>query len=74
MRAPVETIEAILPSKGYNYNKWTRHVYSHSERVTLPAQTAGIVLTGLGHMFKCQETGELRRWGFDCTGSLPEDN
>lgn len=64
---PVETLNAVLPSAGYNYNKATRHVYSHSELVTLPAVTVGILTTGLGHMYKCSETGELRRWGFDVT-------
>lgn len=72
MRAPVETLEAYLPSAGYNYNKATKHTYSHSELVTLPAATAGIVVTGLGHMYRCAETGELRRWGFDVT--FPKDN
>lgn len=69
MKAPIETIAAWLPSAGYNYLKWTKHAYSHSELVTLPASTHGAVTTGLGHMFKCSETGELRRWGFDVTFS-----
>lgn len=67
MRAPVETTVAFLPSAGYNYRKCTSHVYAHSELVTLPGATKGAKITGLGHMFKCQETGELRRWGFDVT-------
>ena len=68
MKAHVETTEAILPSKGYNYNKCTKHKYSHSEVMTLPAATAGYTLTGVAHVFKCQETGELRRWGFERLG------
>lgn len=72
MRNQVETLTAILPSAGYNYNKATRHTYSHSEVATLPAATAGLMLTGVAHMFKCEETGELRRWGFDV--SIPKDN
>ncbi len=67
MKAYIDTVEAVLPSAGYNYRKWTRHKYDHSELVTLPGATPDNTLTGLGHMYKCQETGELRRWGFDVT-------
>jgi hypothetical protein len=67
MKASVETTEALLPSAGYSYMRWTRHKYVRSEVITLPAVTPGFTLTGLGHMFRCQETGELRRWGFDGT-------
>ncbi len=59
------TTEALLASAGYNYRKWTKHRYSHSELVTLP--TAEGTITGLGHFFRCEETKELRRWGFDRT-------
>lgn len=69
MKPAIETQIAWLPSAGYNFAKATRHTYSHSELTTLPAATAGILTTGLGHMYKCSETGELRRWGFDVTFS-----
>ncbi len=72
MKPPVETLEALLPSEGYPYFRLTLHTYSHSELVTLPAMTAGMVTTGLAHMFVCSETGEFRRWGFDVT--FPKDN
>ncbi len=65
MSLPVQTKRALLASAGYNFRKWTRHVYSYSELVTL--QCDGIPTTGLGHFFRCEETGEVRRWGFDST-------
>lgn len=62
---PVATTTAILPSRGLNERRATLHVYSHSEVVTLPARVGVAPITGLVHYFKCSETGELRRWGFD---------
>lgn len=67
MKQSVQTTEALLASAGYNYHKWTRHKYSHSELVTLPSSVKGETTMGLGHFFRCQETGELRRWGFEAT-------
>lgn len=61
----VTTKTALLPSAGYNYRKITRHTYVHSELVTVMSDGAPSV--GLGHYFRCAETGELRRWGFDRT-------
>lgn len=66
MREHLETKRALLASAGYNYNKWTRHTYAYSEVITLPRLVGGDV-TGLAHYFKCEETGEVRRWGFDRT-------
>lgn len=62
---PVETTIAYLPSSGYNYRKWTWHSYVHSELVTVTVD--GSPSVGLGHYFRCKETGELRRWGLDRT-------
>lgn len=62
---PVTTATAMLPSSGYNFKKATYHVYSHSELVTVKVDGASVV--GLGHFFRCSETKELRRWGFDRT-------
>jgi hypothetical protein len=64
---PVETKTATLASAGYNYKKITRHVYAHSEVITIPGPKKGETLTGLGHYYRCEETKELRRWGFDVT-------
>jgi len=61
----VQTKTALLTSAGYNHRKWTRHTYSHSDLVTIA--TNGVPVTGLGHFFRCEETKELRRWGFDIT-------
>lgn len=73
MKPPVQTTVAQLSSAGYNYRKFTKHTYSHSEMVTVPSRLKGEPpLTGLGHFFRCEETGELRRWGFDA--AFPKDN
>ncbi len=65
MKEPVQTITALLPSAGYNYRKVTRHTYAHSELATV--QIDGRPAVGLGHLFRCSETGALRRWGCDAT-------
>lgn len=55
----------FLPSAGLNERRATLHTYSHSELMTL--QNLDSKVTGLAHMYRCSETGELRRWGFDVT-------
>lgn len=72
MKQFVETEVALLTSAGYNYRKWTWHKYSHSEVVTIHAKGAAEDVTGLGYFFRCTETGELRRWGFEATYAKPE--
>lgn len=67
MKNTVETKTAILPSAGYNFRKTTRHTFAYSELVTLPGPGKKDYVTGMGHFFRCSETGELRRWGFDAT-------
>lgn len=62
MRHNVETTKVYLPSRGLNERRATLHTYSHSELVTLPNG-----LVGLGHFFRCEETHELKRYGFDAT-------
>ncbi len=63
---PVQTLEAFLPSHGLNNRKATKHRYSHSEQVT--KNIDGKPVVGLGHFYRCTETGELRQWGFDQGG------
>lgn len=68
MKMPIRTAEAYLPSRGLNERRATLHKYSHSALVTLKAQGKGEShVTGLGHFFRCTETGETRQWGFDVT-------
>ncbi len=66
MRSHVQTLSAVLPSAGYNYRKATLHTYVHSALVTITGSNTEKT-TGLGHFYRCVETGELRRWGFDVT-------
>lgn len=73
MKLPIVTPQALLPSLGLNERRATLHKYSHSEMVTLPSRAKGEPpVTGLGHFYRCEETGELRRWGFDA--AFPKDN
>jgi hypothetical protein len=67
-RVRVETKTALLPSAGYNGKKWTRHTYEYSETITItPKRGKPEPQTGVGHFFRCVETGEIRMWGFDRT-------
>ncbi len=70
MTTPLRS-RVFLPSIGLNERRATLHTYSHSELVTLK-NVGGTKTTGMGHMYKCSETGELRRFGFDCT--FPKDD
>lgn len=60
---------ALLPSNGLNERRATLHIFDHSELVTLPGAKKGETVTGLAHFYRCTETGERRRWGFDATYS-----
>ena len=68
---PVTTLEAYLPCNGLNDRRATRHVYDHSEIITIPAIPGFQAVTGIAHVYRCLETGELRRWGFDQTFGKP---
>lgn len=61
----------FLPSRGLGERRATLHVFSHSEVITL--RPVGGPITGLAHFYRCTETDELRRWGFDCTLGKPVD-
>lgn len=67
---------AYLPSHGLNERRATLHKYEYSEVVTLPAPGGkpGETVTGLGHFYRCADTNELRRWGFDASYRIPEAN
>jgi hypothetical protein len=67
VKMPVQSLVVYLPSKGLNERRSTVHTYSHSELVTLPGEKKGTTVTGLGHFYRCGETNELKRWGFDAT-------
>jgi hypothetical protein len=54
---------AFLPSHGLNDRRATLHTFVRSEVITLHNETGPI--TGVAHFFRCSETGEERRWGFD---------
>lgn len=70
MKLPIVTAQVLLPSLGLNERRATLHKYSHSEMVAIKRN--GETITGLGHFYRCDETGELRRWGFDA--AFPKDN
>lgn len=54
------TTVAYIPSFGYGPGKprWTWHDFSHSEECYLPDEGPCWEL-----LYKCRETGTLRRWG-----------
>lgn len=61
----IETKFAFLPSAGLNERRATRHVYVGSEIVHIPVRSGAPSVTGIAHNYRCEETGEIRRWGFD---------
>lgn len=63
MKPSVETLEAFLPCHGLNNRKATLHRYDHSEPVT--KRVGDTTVAGIGHFYRCSETGEVRQWGFD---------
>ncbi len=69
MKLPVHTVEAFLPSPGLNNRKATLHRYSHSESV-MKTVDGGTPVVGIGHFYRCSETGEIRQWGFDAGGGI----
>lgn len=65
-KLPVRTTEAILTCHGTRM--WTLHRYAHSELISLPGlRKNDPPLMGWAHYFRCTETGQIRRWGFDAT-------
>lgn len=59
------TITAYLVSSGYGIPKATKHVYHESRAATLP-QSRGIPAQAIWeHIFRCTQTGALRRWGYE---------
>ena len=57
-------VNAANPGTHPNAGGWTRHEYIGSEPLTIGETTAHQV-SGIAHMFKCMETGAIRRYGFD---------
>lgn len=53
-----ETTRALLPSAGLNFARATPHVFSHTVAVV---DHRGEPATAI--MFRCTETGAVRRWG-----------
>lgn len=59
---------AYLPSAGLNERRATLHVFDHSAPLTIPSKAKGEPAQhGMAHYYRCTETGETRRWGFDLT-------
>lgn len=70
MKPPVpETTSPILPSRGYDYLRATRHDYIKSTQssVELPDGTFEDVWL---HWFACVDTGAERVWGYESRDSL----
>jgi hypothetical protein len=70
MKITTPTPAVFLPSAGLNERRATLHIYDSSEVLTLKID--GKATTGLAHFYRCSETGERRRYGFDVT--FAQDN
>jgi hypothetical protein len=55
-----ETKKAMLPTEGPGPRRATRHTYERTEVVHDLGGHASYA-----HLFKCEETGVLRRWGLE---------
>jgi hypothetical protein len=55
-----ETKNALLVTEGPGPRRATRHVYSHTDVLRNELGRASFA-----HMFKCEETGVVRRWGVE---------
>lgn len=68
---------AILPSEGLGGRRATLHVFSHTGTITIK-HPGGNSTKGIGHFYRCTETGSIRQWGFETTWgkdtSAPKDN
>lgn len=56
-----DTKEALLVSAGNN--QYTAHVFDHTEEVPFTDYRGKPDGSVLAFVFKCTETGKLRRWG-----------
>lgn len=57
-----ETDRAYLPSAGLGFSRATLHVYHHSEEYLGIGEK--LPMLGTAHIYRCTETGAMRRWGF----------
>lgn len=59
----------ILPSAGFADGRATQHIFDHYEDVPPEKLVTGPGPNGLrpgkALMYRCLETGELRRWGLE---------
>lgn len=67
---PPKTKTAMLPSAGYGQLTATRHVYVETRECISPGPDG----LAYEHIFRCEETGEERRWGLDCELDIAEVN
>ena len=59
------TLSACLVSSGYGTTKWTWHSYHETKASVIPATRADPALPIWEHLFRCNVTGALRRWGYE---------
>ncbi len=52
---------AVLRSAGYGQPRFTRHVYVDTRECVVQGREP----EAYEHIFKCEETGEERRWGLE---------
>lgn len=57
-----DTLESWLPSAGFDFMKNTKHVFIGVEPFAIKFATTTYRAHGM--MYKCTETGAVRRWGY----------
>lgn len=66
---------AWLPSAGYDYMIATKHEFSHTEGITVMIERAdgtSVPKQCTAFVFRCRETGAMRRWGYERPPTLRE--
>lgn len=59
---------AYLASAGYGQLRFTRHVYVDTRECLIKGREP----EAWEHVFRCEETGEERRWGLEPRKVLPD--
>lgn len=63
---------AYLVSEGLHRRRATLHVFDHLEPGKISAGV-GRTITVSFHIYRCTETGSMRRWGFEGGASTVEN-
>lgn len=67
MKREPETKCAWLPSKAFGFRRATKHFFVFAENVIIPPPPGSKEkpTNGVAFVYRCEESGTLRRWGFE---------